>query len=742
MTTLPQKQTRFDFLPADFRIQINRFVAEQITRSWILTLWVILLTIFTLSVFVNRIQEVPVSTTVVLIVWLVTVALVAVNELRHRHNALSLWLKNNMYNNITNTQISVLIVLGLIAAAIGFYNYAWVNASFLSVPAAKYRAELLSINNQEYCFTMGGVDITVSPTTIINEPVEQCFPASQLTAPVEGTVGEVPTSFCFDRIPNDPENGVTCFESIAFNPDFSDYPDFFIVEREFTGANWGAVEANMTTLMIFRFNRNETWRIWAVIILLGALLIPTLFVYRDSFQNKRIRRLLTYLWLASPILIFLFLRGVEPVPFEVDGPGSVITGIWEETFAWKSYLQELTDAGQITVVNGRPLERGEGGSLSPISTWTRIRATFSGNQDLLGVLGFIIFGGLTLFINRRFPQKEREGELLRFGRAVLRILLIITAVLAFLAVLQVLAMIIGSLFYTRELVVRGEPVPVTQPIFSSIDPDVNWGGFLLTIIITIFAIVVSFPMGLVLALGRRSKIRGIPAWLTYSVALVIAIWGFSQSTPALSDAARNNFELAVAYWPVLILILAFAFQRTFNGNVLAAFSTLYIEFVRGVPLITVLFGSIILFPILLPPRMEIPNTWRILWAFAFFSAAYLAENVRGGLQAIPNGQYEAADSLGFSAYQKYRLIILPQALRVVIPAIVGQFIGLFKDTSLVTLVGVFDVLNVANAIAAQEDWLGVRREPYIFLAVLYFAGSALMTAYSRYLEKRTGLGER
>jgi general L-amino acid transport system permease protein len=190
------------------------------------------------------------------------------------------------------------------------------------------------------------------------------------------------------------------------------------------------------------------------------------------------------------------------------------------------------------------------------------------------------------------------------------------------------------------------------------------------------------------------------------------------------------------------LILAFAFQRTFNGNVLAAFSTLYIEFVRGVPLITVLFGSIILFPILLPPRMEIPNTWRILWAFAFFSAAYLAENVRGGLQAIPNGQYEAADSLGFSAYQKYRLIILPQALRVVIPAIVGQFIGLFKDTSLVTLVGVFDVLNVANAIAAQEDWLGVRREPYIFLAVLYFAGSALMTAYSRYLEKRTGLGER
>lgn len=405
-------------------------------------------------------------------------------------------------------------------------------------------------------------------------------------------------------------------------------------------------------------------------------------------------------------------------------------------------MQELTDAGMITVVEGRPFLRGDDGVLSPISFGARLRATFTGNRDLFGVLGLIIFGGLTWFINRRYPQQEREGELVIFGRTVLRILLIVSAVLALFALLDVLSMIIGSWFYSRALVVNGVPVEVTQPIFRSIDPDVNWGGFLLTVIITIFAIVVSFPLGLILALGRRSKIRGIPAWLTYGAAIIIAIWGFTQTTPDLIAAARNDVELALAYWPVLVLLLAFAFQRTFNGNVLAAFSTLYIEFVRGVPLITVLFASIILFPILLPPGVEILNTWRVLWAFALFSAAYLAENVRGGLQAIPNGQYEAADSLGFSAYQKYRLIILPQALRVVIPAIVGQFIGLFKDTTLVAIVGMFDVLGVANAIAAQEDWLGVRREPYIFLAVLYFVGSAIMTAYSRYLEKRTGLGER
>ncbi len=737
MTTYPQKQTRFSFLPEDFQVQINRFVTEQITRSWILTLWVILLTGFTVTMVINRVQAAPVSTILVLVVWVVTVALVVVNELRHKHNALSLWLKNNMYNNITNAQISLLIVLGIIAAVIAFYNYAWVNASFVAVPAADYRAELISQDSSEYCFTMGGIDAEVSATAIVTDPSERCFATADLAAPPSNlAVGQEASSFCFDQNPDDPENGITCFASTAENP------NFFTVEREFTGANWGAVEANMTTMMIFRFNRNETWRLWAVIILLAVLIVPTTFVYRNSFKNKRVRQTMTYLWLASPIIIFLFLRGVEPVPFEVDGAGSVARGIWDNTFAWTGPLQELTDAGLITVVNGRPFLRGDDGVLSPISTWARLRATFTGNNNLLGVLGLILFGGLTWIINRRFPQKENEGELARFGRTVLRILLIISAVYALLAFLQVLSMMIGSFGYTRELVINGAPQEVKQPIFSSLDPDVNWGGFLLTIIITVFAIVVSFPIGLLMALGRRSQIRGIPAWLTYGAALVIAIGGFTQSTPGLIEAARNNFELVVAYWPILVLLLAFAFQRTFNGNVLAAFSTLYIEFVRGVPFITVLFGSIILFPILLPEGVEILNTWRVLWAAALFSAAYLAENVRGGLQAIPKGQYEAADSLGFNAYQKYRLIILPQALRVVIPAIVGQFIGMFKDTTLVAIVGMFDVLGVANAIAAQEDWLGVRREPYIFLAVLYFIGSAIMTAYSRRLEKRTGLGER
>lgn len=275
-----------------------------------------------------------------------------------------------------------------------------------------------------------------------------------------------------------------------------------------------------------------------------------------------------------------------------------------------------------------------------------------------------------------------------------------------------------------------------------LNPDQIWGGFLLTMILSIFAIVVSFPLGVLLALGRRSKITGIPSWLSYGSAGITALLGLLFSTPGLFATARNPFEIALALWPLWLMIAAFLFQRTFQGNVVAAFSVIFIEFVRGVPLITVLFMATIMVPLILRAEIEILNSWRVLIGFTLFSAAYLAENVRGGLQSIPKGQYEAADALGLSTFNKYRLIILPQALRVVIPAIVGQFIGLFKDTSLVSIVGLFDLLNVANTISAQTDWLGRRAEPYLYVALVYYIGSAGMAAYSRKLERDLGVGQR
>jgi general L-amino acid transport system permease protein len=303
-----------------------------------------------------------------------------------------------------------------------------------------------------------------------------------------------------------------------------------------------------------------------------------------------------------------------------------------------------------------------------------------------------------------------------------------------LTILWVLTPILGY------LLLRG--VGQSGPLVA-LNPDTTWGGLLLTVVVAIVGIIASFPLGLLLALGRRSQIRGVPARLTYAVAAVLTLWGLVANTiPGLTEPTATVSERLLSLWPLTIPLIAYLFQRFFRGNVVALFSTLYIEMVRGVPLITVLFMSIILFPIFLPPNTQILGTWRVLAAVTLFAAAYLAENVRGGLQALPRGQYEAADAIGLNTFQKYRLIILPQALRVVIPAIVGQFIGLFKDTTLVAIVGLTELLGAARLITAQPDWLGARREPYVFIALIYFTVNLIMATYSRRLERQLGVGER
>jgi general L-amino acid transport system permease protein len=224
--------------------------------------------------------------------------------------------------------------------------------------------------------------------------------------------------------------------------------------------------------------------------------------------------------------------------------------------------------------------------------------------------------------------------------------------------------------------------------FGAPVPSNFWGGLLLTILLTVVGIAFSFPIGVALALGRRSRLP-----------------------------------------------------------VIRYFSIAYIELIRGVPLITLLFMSTLVLPLFLPRSWPSPEAIiRVMVAITLFSAAYLAENVRGGLQAVPKGQYEAADALGLNGWQKTRLIVLPQALRAVIPAIVGQFIALFKDTSLVALVGLTDLLGIGRAVMQQPEWLavpgGVIREVYVFVAVVYFIFSFGMSWASRRLEAQLDVGKR
>ena len=208
----------------------------------------------------------------------------------------------------------------------------------------------------------------------------------------------------------------------------------------------------------------------------------------------------------------------------------------------------------------------------------------------------------------------------------------------------------------------------------------NWGGLLLTLILAVVGIVVSFPLGVFLALCRQSNLPAI-RWV----------------------------------------------------------STAYIETVRGVPLITILFMGNILIPIFMP-GLDINQVLRMMFGITFFSAAYMAENVRGGLQGIPRGQHEAAQAVGLNYVQTTLFIVLPQALRSVIPAIVGQFIALFKDTSLVSIIGLIDLLGIAKSVIANPDWLGLQAEVYLFAAVIYFVFSYSMSYGSQEIETALGAG--
>jgi general L-amino acid transport system permease protein len=282
----------------------------------------------------------------------------------------------------------------------------------------------------------------------------------------------------------------------------------------------------------------------------------------------------------------------------------------------------------------------------------------------------------------------------------------------------------------------------------------RWGGFLLTVFIAVIGIVVSFPIGLLLALGRRSQVRGVPMlWLWGAVGLLI-YWGLGNypsepltlaipvifKDPPLWIINLSPTNLAILQ-AVLSVGLCWVIGHFFRGNLIKTFSVVYIEVIRGVPLITVLFMAQVMLPIFLPKGVEVDNLLRVIVGVILFSAAYVAETVRGGLQAISRGQYEAAEAIGLSTAQSMRLIILPQALRAVIPALVGNFISLFKDTSLVAVVGLFDLLGIARAVVVQPDWFGLVRESYVFVALVYWVCAFSMSSASRKLERKLGVGK-
>lgn len=209
----------------------------------------------------------------------------------------------------------------------------------------------------------------------------------------------------------------------------------------------------------------------------------------------------------------------------------------------------------------------------------------------------------------------------------------------------------------------------------------QWGGLPLTLLLSVFGLTAAYPLGIALALGRRSKM------------------------PAIKSLC-----------------------------------VVYIELIRGVPLISLLFMSSVVFPLFLPEGVTINSILRAQVAIILFTAAYIAEVVRGGLQGMNKGQYEAADSLGLNYFQTMRLVILPQALKIVIPPSVSILISAFKDTSLVVIIALYDLLKTTQSTLQDPRWMGFSAEAYIFIALIYFICCFYLSNFSRKIERELDTG--
>ncbi len=339
-------------------------------------------------------------------------------------------------------------------------------------------------------------------------------------------------------------------------------------------ADWGVVTTNLQLLLIGQYPRDQVWRLWIILALMGAI-------------------------------------------------AGLSWGVWVR----------YHNRGATLLVVGMPFLL----ALLPYDALTRL---------LWLTVGLVTLGGYLL--GSRYPNQLRR--LASVGWAV------------FLPLSLVLIRGIGD-----------------DTILPTVATNI-WGGLLLTLVIAGIGLVVSFPIGVALAVGRRSR------------------------------------------YPVI-----------------RAFCIVYIELIRSVPLITVLFMAQTMIPLFLPATISIDRVMRAIIAFTLFSAAYMAENVRGGLQAVPKGQYEAAAAVGLNGYQSMSLIILPQALRSIIPILTASVIGGFRDTSLVLILGLLDLLGIAKATLAQPAFLGRHIEVYSFLAAVYWFISYAISYVGLLIEERLGV---
>jgi general L-amino acid transport system permease protein len=377
-----------------------------------------------------------------------------------------------------------------------------------------------------------------------------------------------------------------------------------------------------------RHNLFSSWANTLITVVLGALIVLALLLAAQWAVGAR--------WGVVTDNLRLFLIGQYP---------------FDE--AWRIWLALLLMSG----LAGVSAAVYGGGAIRTLANW------LAAGQALLGVLALVSnvppVAGVALLFNAglvwvAFVFALRRPAPRRYVTIAWLVLVVMSTVL---------------------LRGTGGPLPNVGTIL--------WGGLLLTFVLAIIGIVLSFPFGVLLALGRRSNMRA-----------------------------------------------------------LSIISTTYIEVVRGVPLVSILFMASIMLPLFLPGEIRLDLALRAMGGITLFSAAYVAENVRGGLQAIPTGQLDAAHAIGLNTIQTNLYVVLPQALRSVIPANVGLFISLLKDTTLVYIVGLLELLGIGRAVLARPEWFGAQIEVYVFIAAVFFVLCYAMSQASYRLEAQMGVGKR
>ncbi|QRV25599.1 amino acid ABC transporter permease [Marinomonas foliarum] len=316
--------------------------------------------------------------------------------------------------------------------------------------------------------------------------------------------------------------------------------------------------------------------------------------------------------------------------------------------------------------------------IPPIIEWGFINATWEGTSKAACTGGGACWAFIVVYFDQFMYGLYPEAETWRINLAVILLIVMVGA----------FAIKTINKLHLSLAIIFAYPV-VAYCLFAGgifgleVVETSLWGGLFLTVLLGVIGIVASFPLGVVLALGRRSDMP-----IARSVCVV------------------------------------------------------FIETIRAVPLITILFMASVMIPLFLPEGLNFNKLLRVLIGITLFSAAYMAEVVRGGLQAIPKGQYEAADAMGLTYWQSMVLVILPQALKLVIPGIVNSFIALFKDTTLVYIVGMFDFLGRIQAANHDANWLGTTVEGYAFAGFVYWAICFGMSRYSMALERKLETGHK